>query len=29
VNALWLVLGIVFAAVVFAVLTFFGRRWRP
>jgi hypothetical protein len=29
VNALWLVLGIVFAAVVFGVLTYAGRRWRP
>jgi len=29
VNALWLVLGIAFAAVVFGVLTYFGRRWRP
>jgi hypothetical protein len=29
VNAVWLVLGIVFAAVVFAVLTYVGRRWRP
>jgi hypothetical protein len=29
VNALWLLLGIAFAAVVFAVLTYFGRRWRP
>jgi hypothetical protein len=29
VNALWLVLGIVFAAVVFGVLTYIGTRWRP
>ena len=29
VNALWLVLGILFAAVVFGVLTYIGRRWRP
>jgi hypothetical protein len=29
VNALWLVLGIAFAAVVFGVLTYLGRRWRP
>jgi hypothetical protein len=29
VNAVWLVLGIAFAAVVFGVLTFVGRRWRP
>jgi hypothetical protein len=29
VNALWLVLGITFAAVVFGVLTYVGWRWRP
>jgi hypothetical protein len=29
VNALWLLLGIAFAAVVFGVLTYIGRRWRP
>jgi hypothetical protein len=29
VNALWLVLGIVFAAVVFGVLTYIGTKWRP
>jgi len=29
VNALWLLLGIVFAAVVFGVLTYLGWRWRP
>jgi hypothetical protein len=29
VNALWLLLGIAFAAVVFGVLTYVGRRWRP
>jgi hypothetical protein len=29
VNALWLVLGIAFAAVVFGVLTYIGSRWRP
>jgi hypothetical protein len=29
VNALWLVLGVVFAAVVFGVLTYAGWRWRP
>jgi hypothetical protein len=28
-NALWLLLGIAFAAVVFGVLTYIGRRWRP
>ena len=28
-NAVWLLLGIVFAAVVFGVLTYLGRRWRP
>jgi hypothetical protein len=28
-NALWLFLGIAFAAVVFGVLTYIGRRWRP
>jgi hypothetical protein len=28
-NALWLLLGIVFAAVVFGVLTYAGKRWRP
>jgi hypothetical protein len=28
-NAVWLLLGIVFAAVVFGVLAFIGRRWRP
>jgi hypothetical protein len=29
VNALWLALGIAFAAVLFAVLTYIGTRWRP
>jgi hypothetical protein len=29
VNALWLVLGIAFAAIVFGVLTYIGTRWRP
>jgi hypothetical protein len=29
VNAVWLVLGIVFAAIVFGVLTYIGTRWRP
>jgi hypothetical protein len=29
VNALWLVLGIAFAAVLFGLLTYLGRRWRP
>jgi len=29
VNALWLLLGIAFAAVLFAVLTYIGKRWRP
>jgi hypothetical protein len=29
VNALWLVLGIAFAAIVFGVLTWLGTRWRP
>jgi hypothetical protein len=29
VNALWLVIGIAFAAVVFGVLTYIGSRWRP
>jgi hypothetical protein len=29
VNALWLALGIVFAAVVFGVMTYVGWRWRP
>jgi hypothetical protein len=29
VNAVWLVLGIAFAAVVFGVLPYIGRRWRP
>jgi hypothetical protein len=28
-NAVWLLLGIVFAAVVFGVLTYAGKRWRP
>jgi hypothetical protein len=27
-NALWLVLGIAFAALVFGVLTYVGSRWR-
>jgi hypothetical protein len=29
VNAVWLVLGIAFAAVLFGVLTYLGKRWRP
>jgi hypothetical protein len=29
VHALWLFLGIAFAAVVFGVLTWIGTRWRP
>jgi hypothetical protein len=29
VHALWLLLGIAFAAVVFGVLTYIGTRWRP
>jgi hypothetical protein len=29
VNALWLVLGIAFAAIVFGVLTWIGTHWRP
>jgi hypothetical protein len=29
VNALWLLLGILFAAVVVGVLTYIGTRWRP
>jgi hypothetical protein len=28
-NAVWLLLGIAFAAVVFGVLPYLGRRWRP
>jgi hypothetical protein len=28
-NALWLLLGIAFAAVVFGLLTYIGRHWRP
>jgi hypothetical protein len=28
-NAVWLLLGLVFAAVLFVVLTYIGRRWRP
>jgi hypothetical protein len=29
VHALWLLLGIGFAALVFGVLTYIGSRWRP
>jgi hypothetical protein len=28
-HALWLLIGIAFAAVVFGVLTYIGTRWRP
>jgi hypothetical protein len=28
-SALWLTLGIAFAAIVFGVLTYIGTRWRP
>jgi hypothetical protein len=29
VDVLWLALGFIFAAVIFAVLTYIGNRWRP